>query len=451
MTSLCIHNAKLVTDTIASGGVLVEDGRIAACLRGNERASADVVIDARGRLLFPGFVDAHVHMRDPGQPQKEDFGSGSIAAAAGGITTVMCMPNTKPPLDSLSGLDQARRAGESRSFVDFALQAAVLPSNQQAMASLWDAGVVSFETMLADGPAGEAYVDAALLLDMLAQAAVLGARVGVYTGDQAMIEATLHRLRKAGRMDFPAFAESRPAISEALGLARLMEARHATGAGIIARQVSTARGFEIIAAAKAKAPAIFIEVTPHHLHLDATALARLGPYAHMLPPLRSKADVAAAQKAAASGVVDFVGSDHAPHALAEKDTTDPWSCPSGTPGLDTLASAVLDLAAGGIIAYAQVAVLLAERPAQVFDLADRKGRIAVGLDADLVLVDPEVAFRVTPEEIRSRAGRSPFEGMTLRGRPVLTVLRGEVIAEDGKIVVDRPRGRFLRRMRARFD
>ena len=446
MASLCIHNAKVVTGTIASGGALIEDGRIAACLRGNDRASADVVIDARSRLLFPGFVDAHVHMRDPGQPQKEDFGSGSAAAAVGGITTVMCMPNNRPPIDSLSGFDQARKAGESCSFVDFALQAAVHPSNQHAMASLWDAGVVSFETMLADGPAGEAYLDAALLLDMLAQAAAIGARVGVFAGNQAVIDATLDRLRKSERTDFPAFAESRPAISEALGLARLMEARHATGAGVIARQVSTARGFEILAAAKAKAPAgILIEVTPHHLHLDATALAQLGPYAQMLPPLRSKADVAGAQAAAASGVIDFVGSDHAPHALAEKDKADPWLCPSGTPGLDTLAPAVLDLAAGGIIAYAQVALLLAERPARAFGLGDRKGRIAVGLDADLALVDPEATLPVTPEVIRSRAGRSPFEGLTLRGRPVLTVLRGEVLAEGGKIAVDQPRGRLLRR------
>jgi len=449
MASLCIHNAKVVTGTIASGGVLIEDGRIAACLHGNDRASADVIIDARSRLLFPGFVDAHVHMRDPGQPQKEDFGSGSAAAAVGGITTVMCMPNTRPPIDSQSGFDHARKAGESRSFVDFALQAAVHPSNQQAMASLWDAGVVSFETMLADGPAGEAYVDAARLLDMLAQAAALGARVGVFAGSQPVIDATLDRLRQAGRTDFPAFAESRPAISESLGLVQLIEARHATGAHVIARQVSTARGFEIVAAAKAQAPAsILIEVTPHHLHLDATALAQLGPFAQMLPPLRSKADVAAAQAAAASGVVDFVGSDHAPHALAEKDTADPWSCPSGTPGLDTLAPAVLDLAAGGIIAYAQVALLLAERPAQAFGLGDRKGRIDVGLDADVVLVDPEATLRVTPGVIRSRAGRSPFEGLILRGRTVLTVLRGEVIAEDGKIAVDRPCGRLLRRARA---
>src|SRR5262249_6999990 len=134
------------------------------------------------------FPASSVHMRDPGQPHKEDFGSGSAATAVGGITTVMCMPNTRPPLDSLSGFDEAWKAGESRSFVDFALQAAVHPSNQHAMAALWDAGVVSFETMLADGPVGETYVDAALLLHMLAQAAALGARIGVFAGNQAVID-----------------------------------------------------------------------------------------------------------------------------------------------------------------------------------------------------------------------------------------------------------------------
>jgi len=448
---LCIHNARVVTgEEVTAGGVLAADGRIVARLRGSEKAAADTAIDARGRLLFAGFVDAHVHMRDPGQPQKEDFGSGSTAAAIGGVTTVMCMPNTRPPIDSVAGFEQARRAGERASFVDFALQAAVHPGNHDAMAALWDAGVVSFETMLADGPPGEAYVTDAPLVEMLERAAKLGARIGVYCGDQAVVDAALGRLRAAGRKDFPAFAESRPPESEALGLTRLIEARQATHARIIARQVSTARGFEIIAAAKADAPedSLLVEVTPHHLHLDVSALARLGPYAQMLPPLRSPADVAAAQQALAAGVVDFIGSDHAPHAVAEKDVADPWSCPSGTPGLDTLAAAALDLAARTVIGYPQVAALLAERPARLFGLANRKGHIAVGADADLALVDPDATLHVTLAAIHSRAARSPFEGATLRGRPVLTVLRGEVIAEDGKLVAERPRGRFLPRATA---
>jgi dihydroorotase-like cyclic amidohydrolase len=318
------------------------------------------------------------------------------------------------------------------------------------MASLWNAGAVSFETMLADGPPGEAYVLRAVLLQMLACAVELGARVGVYCGNQAVVDASLARLRGAGRIDFPAFAESRPPESEALGLDLLVEAQRATGASVIARQVSTAQGFQIVAVAKRAVPigSLRIEVTPHHLHLDVSTLARLGPYAQMLPPLRLPADVAAAQQAAAAGTVDFIGSDHAPHAVAEKSAPDPWSCPSGTPGLDTLAAAALDLAARGIISYPQVAALLAEHPAQVFGIADRKGHIAVAADADLVLVDPAASLHVTPGAISSRAARSPFEGKALRGRPVLTVLRGEVIAEDGRLVAKRPAGRFLPRASA---
>lgn len=447
-STLCIHSARVVTGAgVADGGIVAADGRIAARLRGNDKATADTVIDARGRMLFAGFVDAHVHMRDPGQPQKEDFASGSTAAAIGGVTTVMCMPNTKPPVDSVAGFDLARDAGEHASYVDFALQAVVHPGNHHAMAALWGAGAVSFETMLADGPPGEAYVDGAVLLQMLAHAAELGARVGVYCGNQTVVDLSLARLRASGRTDFPAFAESRPPESETLGLMQLIEAQRATDASVIARQVSTAPGFQIVAAAKTERPkdAIRVEVTPHHLHLDVATLARLGPYAQMLPPLRTAADVEAAQQAAAAGTVDFIGSDHAPHALAEKNAADPWSCPSGTPGLDTFAAAALDLAARRIISYPQVAALLAEHPAQVFGLADRKGCIEVGADADFVLVDPDALFHVTADAIHSRAARSPFEGAVLRGRPVLTVLRGEVIAEDGRLAARPPAGRFLPR------
>jgi dihydroorotase (multifunctional complex type) len=447
-STLCIHSAKVVTSSgIRDGGVLASNGRIADLLSGTDKTAADTVIDARGRMLFAGFVDAHVHMRDPGQPQKEDFASGSTAAAIGGVTTVMCMPNTKPPVDSVASFDLVRRTGERASYVDFALQAAVHPQNHPTMAALWDAGAVSFETMLADGPPGEAYIDGAVLESMLTIASALGASVGVFSGSQALVEESLARLRAAGRMDFLAFAESRPPESEARGLALLIEARRASAANIIARQVSTTQGFQIIAAAKRQAPAdsIRVEVTPHHLHLDSATLTRLGPYAQMLPPLRSVADVAAAQQAVADGTVDFIGSDHAPHAVAEKNAADLWSSPSGTPGLDTLAAAALDLAARHIIDYPKVSALLAEHPAHVFGLADRKGRIASGADADLVLVEPGALFHVTPEAIRSRAARSPFEGTVLHGRPVLTVLRGEVIAENGKLVVTQATGRFLPR------
>ena len=450
MATLCIHNARVVTSKgITAGGIVAADGRIAARLAGTDRASADTVIDARQRLLFAGFVDAHVHMRDPGQPQKEDFSSGSTAAAIGGITTVMCMPNTRPPVDSIAdSISHAKPASEGHMSTLRSRPRSIL-----AITMRWQrcGTPASFPSRQCSPMArrGEAYVESALLLHMLTQIAALDARVGVYCGNQAVVDAALAHIRAAGRTDFPAFAESRPAISEALGLALLIEARHATGAKIIARQVSTARGFELVAAAKARAPdgAVAVEVTPHHLHLDSAVLARLGPYAQMLPPLRSPADVSAAQQAAAAGVVDFIGSDHAPHALAEK-TSNPWESPSGTPGLDTFAAAALDLAARQIIDYPRVAALLSEQPAKLFGLADRKGSLATGADADFVLVDPQAPLHVTPAVIHSRAARSPFEGMTLQGRPVMTILRGEIIAEDGALVATKPGGRFLARMAA---
>ena len=298
-STLCIHSARVVTaDGVADGGVLAVDGRIAARLRGTDQATADTVIDARGRMLFAGFVDAHVHMRDPGQPQKETFASGSTAAAIGGVTTVMCMPNTKPPINSIAGFDLARNAGERVSYVDFALQAAVHPGNRRAMAALWDAGAVSLETMLADGPPGEAYLDGAVLLQMLAHAAELGARVGVFCGNQTVVDASWPSYaRPAARISRPLPKAGRPE-SETLGLVRLVQARRSTNASVIIRQVSTAQGFEIVADAKSRGakgcnPGRSHPASPAPRRHDARAPR---PHAQMLPPLRSAADVAAAQR-----------------------------------------------------------------------------------------------------------------------------------------------------------
>jgi dihydroorotase len=236
-------------------------------------------------------------------------------------------------------------------------------------------------------------------------------------------------------------------LGEATGIATVLEFAAATGARLVLRQVCTTRGFEIVRQAKRGplAGLIGVEVTPHNLHLDVGTYDRLGTFAQMLPPLRSPGDCAAAVEALSDGTVDFVGSDHAPHSPEEKAADSAWEAACGTPGLDTLAASVLDLARRGAIPYARVAEVLSERPAALFGLKDRKGTLGPGADGDLVLIDPEVVRTVTPEMIRSKAGRSPFEGTTLTGWPVLTVLRGEVVAEEGRIVASGPKGRFVDR------
>lgn len=446
MALLAIHGARLVTEAWERpGGIVVgDDGRIEALVGADARPDAETVIDADGRLLFPGFIDAHVHMRDPGYPHKETFQTGTLAAACGGVTVVMCMPNTDPPADTVEGVEAMRAAGESASLVDFTIQAMVTKDNVGDIPALWDAGVTSFEALLSDAPASM-LLDGDGLVRAAEAVAACGGVMGVYTGEQSLVAAALDRL--SGRTDFAAFAEARAPLGEAMGLARLIEAARATGACIVARQVCTARGFAMIEAARRDDPtlAVAAEVTPHHLCLDTDAVDRHGPFALMVPPLRAPGDRRAACEALASGTADFVGSDHAPHAAEEKDQATPWAVPGGTPGLDTIVPAALDLAARGEIPWTRVAAVLSSQPARLFGIAHCKGNLAVGADGDLVLVDPDLARRVESATIRSRAGRSPFEGTTLTGWPVLTVLRGRAIAENGRYVGDGPGGRWLPR------
>ena len=448
MASLCIHNATLVTPAgQRPGGVLVGgDGRIEALLDGDGAATATEVIDARGRLLFPGFLDAHVHMRDPGFTHKEDFASGTTCAACGGITTVMCMPNSNPAVDSVAGFKAARAAGEGSAFVDFTLQGAIVPGNLDALAELWATGISSFEALLADVPES-VLLDGDQALHALATVAGLDAIVGVLSGAHDIYARHVARARAAGVDDYLSAARARPAVAEAAGLAALLEMARATGARVALRQTSTARGFALARQAKADdlAHRISVELVPHYMVLDDTALQRLGPFAWMIPPLKTAADCAAAAAALADGTVDFMGSDHAPHAIREKEGKSPWEAMPGTPGLDTAAASILDAACQGRIPFTRVAEVLCANPARLFGLVGRKGELAPGADGDLVLVDAGAERTVSPDMIRSKAGRSPFEGTTLKGWPLLTVLGGHVVAENGAPVSAEPRGRFVAR------
>ncbi len=449
MARLCIFDARLITARgERRGGVLVgDDGRVEAVLEGAARANAQNEIDARGRLLFPGFVDGHVHMRDPGHTHKEDFASGTRAAAAGGVTTVMCMPNTNPPVDTPAGFEAARAAGEARAAVDFTLQAAITRDNATALDALWRAGVTSFETLMSDAPDRDRLDDPAMLRAAFAEVARLNAIVGIYTGSQARLEHDIAALRAAGRDDVRALGEARAPDAEAEGMAIVIEASRETGARVVFRQASTKAGLELLRAAK-RAPGgerLFVEATPHHLRLDTGAIDRLGWFAHMVPPMRAAEDRDAAIAALADGTIDVVGSDHAPHQESEKTGAEPWSVPGGTPGLDTIAAALVDLAIRGEIPFSRVAEALAATPARIFGVGHLKGDIRSGLDGDLVLVDVEAERCVTAEMIQSKAGRSVFEGTTLRGWPVLTVLRGEIVAENGRPIDRPPAGRFVPR------
>jgi dihydroorotase (multifunctional complex type) len=446
--TVCISDAIIVSDAdMRPGSVLVEGERIAAILDKYDRPAADISIDAKGRLLFPGFIDTHVHFRDPGLTYKEDFASGSEAAACGGVTTVMCMPNTKPPIATREAFEMARAAGEAKSHVDFCLQGSITSENLQAVPPLWGVGVSSFEINLSDGAEGasvERIDDHGLLLDIMRLTADVRAPLGMYTGSQGITTHEIKRLRDdLRRRDVRAHAEARPPIAEVVGIAAALELALEADARVVFREVTTARGLELLRRGKRDfAPGqVTVEVTPHHMLVTADTLDRLGTAAQIVPPLRHEMHRAATVAAVRDGTVDIVGSDHAPHAESEK-IEDPWTSRNGTPGLESAAAVLLHFVHQGVLTYPDVCRLFSGAPAAAFGLSGRKGGISPGADADLVLVDPRMKRAVGTGMMKSKMKRSALDGLELTGWPVLTMLRGAIIMKDGHMGAA-PSGRFI--------
>lgn len=419
----------------------VSGGRIADIGAPGTLGGARQSVDAAGLHVLPGLVDAHVHFREPGLVRKEGFATGTLAAAAGGVTTVMVMPTDDPVTMTPSQFGEKRRLAEGQCHVDFALQAAlgIDPSHVAALVGL---GAISLEIFLADVPEGFLVRDAESLLAGLREVARLDAVAGVTPGDHDVVTRRTQEIRArstGAREDFP---PTRPPVSEALGIARACVAARETGARIHVRQVSCDAGAGVLGAMRATCR-VTAEVTPHNLRLDEGALLALGPVAKVAPPLRPRADVEAMLRSLRMGVVDIVATDHAPHLPAEKAAGDGdiWKAPGGISGVQTFLPVMLGLVAEGRLTLSDLVRTCAAEPARIFGLPS-KGRIAVGADADLVLVDMARSGTIRDEDQLSKAARTPFAGHTYVGVPVRVYLRGEEISRDGRPCAG-PIGRFL--------
>ncbi len=423
------------------GSLLVAGGRVAGIVEGGTLPEAGQVIDAGGLLVLPGLVDSHVHFRDPGLTAKEDFVSGSRAAAAGGVTTVMIMPTDLPLTMTAEQFAEKRALGEGRSMVDFALQAAVGPDVGQVQA-LAGQGAVSFELFLSDLPQGVVIADAGELATALRAVAETGRVAGVTPGDDPLTAWTSAEAIARYGTARGGFIVSRPPEVEALGVATACLAARLAGAELHLRQISTALG--LAAAGALGGPRVTTEATPHNLCLTDATLAALGPVAKVVPPLRAAAEVAALREALRDGRISMVATDHAPHRPAEKAAgeDDIWKAPGGFPGVQTLLAVMLRLVADGVIDHAGLVRLCCEAPARRFGLYPRKGALLPGSDADFVLVDPARQMTIRNADQQSRAGLTPFAGTEIPATPVLSALRGAVIMRDGA-PVGVPAGRFL--------
>jgi dihydroorotase len=423
----------------ARANVYVDNGRVAVV--SSARASSRQTIDASGLLVMPGMVDAHVHFMDPGEPEREDFQSGSAAAAAAGVTTVLEHAHCSPVV-SAADLRQKSVYLEGRSHVDYALGAHAVEGRLDELPAVWAAGAAFIKvfTCTTHGITG---FTPGPLRRLFAAAAALDAICLVHCEEETLLTAARRSLQEAARDDGGIVPQWRNLEAELLAAYGVGLLAAATGATVVAAHVSNPETLRALAPHRTRTR-LLAECCPQYLSLHEHEVLSEGALRKFTPPARARCaqDLEAMWAAVRSGQIDYIATDHAPATRRQKLDASIWDAPFGLPGIDTTLPMLLSAAAEGRLSYEQVAQLYAERPAEIYGLSPHKGSLSPGADADLVLVDPEATWELRDEDIRSRAGWSPFAGRTMKGRAVRTLLRGQVIAADG-VPADVRHGRFV--------
>jgi len=435
-----VMNGEVVTSSWrGKANLAIKNGRIIAISDCSNVPEADGYYNAEGKLVIPALVDTHVHLRDPGYTQKEDFYTGTCAAAAGGYGTVVAQPNTSPPAVDSASIRNLLELGQDRCVVDFGVSAQVTPQNIKNLVALKNAGAIILDVAACDVPEGWLVRDGAHYLQIFRNAVQLGLPVAVYATDASIVAAETEHLQNSGRIDPLAWVQARPPVAEAAEVARITQIARVTNVRLLFRQISTMEALNVIKAYKAlKSLAdIKIEVNPHHLFLNTDDMLRLGPAAKMAPPLREADMVKALWTELVDGTIDMIGGDHAPHSWEEKiaGKEDIWKGASGVPTLETALPLMLDAASRGRITIENIVNLMSEQPARWLGLYPRKGTIAAGVDADLAIVDPRVSLKVQGKALLGKSKWTPFEGVTLQGRVEKTMVRGKWVYDSGTIIV----------------
>jgi len=418
----------------------VSDGRIVSI--GGSDLSASEVVDASGMLVLPGGVDTHVHLMDPGSTDREDFPSGTSAAAASGVTTIIEHTHSRP-VRTVADLDEKVAYLRGRSHVDFGLAAHAWPGREDDVAALWAAGVSFFKvfTCTTHGVPGHS---AAALKSHLAATALVGAVSLLHCEDESLTEAAEAVLKEEGRTDFGLLPEWRNRDAElvAAAVAALLVRRTAARATIA--HVSNQEVAEYVASERRRGARLAAEACPQYFLLREEDVHEHGTLRKFTPPARARTDDDEAQmwRLLREGTLTHMSSDHAPATLEQKADGDIWSVHFGLPGLDSTMAILLDAAARGHLAYEDVARVYSEAPAKTYGLWPRKGRIAIGADADLVLVEPRAVRTLRNQDVHSKARWTPFDGRQVTGRVLKTFSRGRLVAEEGRVVGE-PAGRFL--------
>lgn len=456
-----MNATTIINGTIIQGSqtfpadLVIEDGIISEIRQPGVGQRKGSVIDAAGLLVLPGAIDIHFHCRAPAYPERGDFATETRAAAAGGVTTVFEMPISKPGTSTAEVFATRKELGAKDAYVNFGLYAAPALLDPVEIEKMVEAGAIGFKTFLTAAPEGRADEFEGLCAvtdDALYQVLEL---IKPYE-HPAVFHSESNRLldwfdKRAGKRPLRTLEEHdrvRPAVVESVAIATLMAMVMDTGRGVHVAHLSSAEGLAFIGDAQRRGLPVTAEVCPQYLLFNASDLNNAGPFGKVNPPIRGKRHQDALWAGLKEGVISIIASDHSPFSVEEKEET--WDdlrlSPPGIASIDIFYPLVLDMALREHFSITQAVQLVSTRPALMYKLFPHKGLIQVGADADLVLFDPQGTTIVDRQNWQSKAALCDhlFTGMELQGRLRQTIVGGEVVFRDGKIVGKRGGGRFIR-------
>ncbi len=444
--SLKIINAKLwLEGGVYEGGLAASDGKITKIGKETSLPEAENTLDAGGKLVIPGLIDLHVHFREPGFTQKEDFLTGTRAAAAGGVTTVMDEPNNKPVTSSLETLKAKQGLIKNKAYVDYLFNMAVYADKLDEIKAAASYGVKCFAFFdeLGDRPTG--MKDTGALIDALKKVKSVRGLALLNCRESDLVIQTMNKLKAENKNTLQDYMNHFPHEAEAMGGAKRIQLAQDTGVQAHLREVSTAETVEMLRNLKPYMNNISGEVRPDHLFLNQENTADLGPYAQQWTPIRTKQDQTELWKALNDGVVEIIASDHATHTREEKERgwENIWRSPPGLPAIESMLLLLLTAASEGKTQLSRIVEAASVNPAKRLGLYPGKGCIRVGSDADLVIIDLKQERIIRGDESFAKTHWTPYEGWRTVGAPVTTIVGGTPVYHEGMIVAELGLGRFI--------
>jgi dihydroorotase len=434
---LVIHGGRVVTtDCVFDASIAVRDGRILSVGSAESMPPAAQTIDAAGLHVLPGAIDVHVHFRDPGYPHKEDWATGTAAAAFGGVTTVFDMPNTIPPTGTPDVLAAKHAIAATKAHVDYGLYGLLGEDTIDAVPALVDGGVIGFKCYMGNTFGKIPSPSTGAMLEGFEVVAKTGKRISLHAETNSVMERRETRLRAAGRTDPLAHVASRPAVVAIEAVSRAAILAEWTGARIHILHISSADELRPLRDAKARGVDITGETGPHYLMLSTGDYARLGGVIRVNPPVRERHNQEPLWQALFDGTIDIIATDHAPHTREEKTRNDIWTVDCGFPGVEVQMPLMLTAVSEGRLSISDYVRLSAANPAKIWGLHPRKGTIQPGADADLALVDLAAAWTIDDGRLQSRSKVSPWHGRAVKGLPVHTLVRGRFVMRERTLMED---------------